>query len=107
VELPRLEPLWQKYRKKGLSIVLVEAARDTERATKFIEENNLTYHLLETEEENDVVDDVFNVHSFPTSFLIDRNGKIMYCHVGFEKGDGEGLEREIVGLFADSQRADR
>jgi peroxiredoxin len=99
VELPRLEPLWQKYKDRGFSVVAIEAARDTDRATKFIEENNLTYHLLETEEANDVVDDVFNVHVFPTSFLIDKEGKIMYCHIGFDEGDEEGLEKEILSLM--------
>jgi peroxiredoxin len=99
VELPRLESLWQKYRDRGLSIVVVEAARDTERAKKFIAENELTYHLLETEEDNDVVEEVFDVGSFPTSFLIDRDGKIVRCHVGFEKGDEDRPEREILSLY--------
>ena len=33
MELPRLEPLYQKYKDKGLTVVAVEAARDTEGAT--------------------------------------------------------------------------
>jgi peroxiredoxin len=98
VELPRLEPLWEKYGEKGLSVIAIEAARDTERATKFIEENKLTYHLLENDEEPNVVRETFEVSSFPTSFLIDGEGKIMYCHVGFEEGDEERLEKEILHL---------
>jgi peroxiredoxin len=96
-----LEPLWKKYKDRGFSVVAVEARRDTERAAKFIEDNDLTYHLLETAEDNDVVDSVFDVHSFPTSYLIDGKGKIMNCHVGFEKGDEEGLEREILHLMSE------
>jgi len=107
VELPRLEPLWQKYRDRGLSVIALEAARDTERATKFIEENKLTYHLLETEEDNDVVDEVFDIHWFPTSFVVDREGRVMYCHVGFEEGDEEGLEKEILDLLGESKRGSR
>jgi peroxiredoxin len=99
VELPRLEPLWQKYKDRGLSVIAVEARRDTERATKFIDENKLTYHLLETEEDNDVVEDVFDVQWFPTSFVIDKKGRVIYCHIGFEEGDEEGLEREILTLM--------
>ena len=96
--MPRLEPLWEKYRDKGVSVVAVEARRDRERALKFIGESKLTYHLLENDEENDVVRETFGVRSFPTSFLIDRDGRIMYCHVGFEKGDEATLEREILEL---------
>jgi peroxiredoxin len=107
VELPRLEPLWSKYKGRGLSVIAVEANRDTERATKFAEENNLTYHLLETEEDNDVVGDLFGVHSFPTSFLIDGQGRVMYYHLGFEEGDEAGLEKEILDLLDGVAQAHR
>jgi peroxiredoxin len=107
VELPRLEPLWQKYRNRGFSIIAVEADRDTERATKFIEANHLTYHMLKTEEDNDVVADVYGIHWFPTSYLVDQTGRVMFCHVGFEAGDEANLEREILELFAESDRASR
>jgi peroxiredoxin len=98
VELPRLEPLWQKYRDKGLSIIAVEATGDRERAVKFIEENKLTYHLLEADTEKQLVKDTFGIKWFPTSYLIDREGRIMKCHVGFEAGDEAKIEQEILAL---------
>jgi cytochrome c biogenesis protein CcmG, thiol:disulfide interchange protein DsbE len=100
VELPRVEELYKKYRGRGFSVVAVEAARDTDRALKVIEEKGLTFNLLETEEDNDVVDDVFSVRGFPTVFMIDRNGKIVYSHLGFEDGDEARLEQEILALLA-------
>jgi peroxiredoxin len=100
VELPRVEELYRKYRDRGFTVVAVEAARDTERALKVINENGLSFHMLETEEENDVVDEVFDVRGFPTVFMIDRDGKIIYCHLGFEKGDEEMLEKEILELLS-------
>ncbi len=98
MELPRLEPLWQKYRDKGLSIIAIEATGDRERAVKFIEENKLTYHLLEADIEKQVVKDKFGFKWFPTSYLIDREGRIMICHIGFEPGDEAKLEEEILSL---------
>ena len=95
-----MEQLYRKYRDRGFTVVAVEAARDTERALKAIKENDLTFHMLETEEDNDVVDDVFNVQGFPTVFVIDRDGKIVHCHLGFEKGDEARLEQEILALLA-------
>jgi peroxiredoxin len=98
VELPRLEPLWEKYRDKGFSVVAIEATRDRERALKFIERNGLTYHLLEAEEEKGSVKEKFGIKWFPTSFLIDRDGRIMICHVGFRAGDEVELEKEMLKL---------
>jgi len=83
----------------GLSVIAVENNRDREGALKFIEDNSLTYHLLENEEDNDVVQETFKVTSFPTSFLIDREGKILFMHIGFSEGDEVELEKEIVKLL--------
>jgi peroxiredoxin len=98
VELPRLESLWKKYRDKGFSIVAIEATQDRKRAVQFIEKNGLTYHLLEAEEEKIVVKKNFGIKWFPTSYLIDRDGRIMICHVGFRAGDEVELEEEILKL---------
>lgn len=103
MELPRLEALWKKHGNLGFSVVAVEATRDRERAMKFIGEKTLTYHFLENDEKNDVVRDTFGVTSFPTAFLIDRDGRIMYHHVGFEKGDEVELERQILELSSDRE----
>ena len=101
MELPRLQPLYGEYKDKGLSIVAVESKRDRERAEKFIKEKGITYTCLETGEgDQDIVKKVFGVGSFPTSFLVNEKGKIIYVHVGFSRGDEESLESEIVRLLA-------
>jgi peroxiredoxin len=101
VELPRLEPLYQQYKDQGFSVVAIEAKRDRERAEKFIKENEMTYTFLETgEDDEDVVRNVFGIGSYPTSFLINGEGKIMYVHVGFARGDEEKLEKEIKQMLA-------
>ena len=100
MELPRLEPLWQKYADQGFHVVAAEYQRDTEGATKFIEENNLTYTLIENgEDDAEFISSTFGVGSFPTSFIIDREGRVIYAHVGFDEGDEEKLEEEIKSLL--------
>jgi peroxiredoxin len=100
VELPRLQPLWQSYRDKGFTVIAVERTRDSERAKKLIADDKLTYHFLENGKDNgEVVRKVFGVTTFPTSFLVDRSGKVMYVHVGFVAGDEKHLEEQIRGLL--------
>ena len=93
-----MEKLWRKYRDRGFSVIAIESSRNTERAKGFIEESDLTFHFVENEEENDVVGDTFKVNGFPTSFLVDGEGRIMYYHLGFSAGDEKEVEREIVEL---------
>jgi peroxiredoxin len=100
VELPRLQPLYEKYKDQGFEVIAVEAKQDRERALKFIEEKGLTYTMLEDAEgEGEVAGKIFNVRAFPSSFLIDRDGKVMYFHLGFEAGDEEHIEEEILTLL--------
>jgi peroxiredoxin len=98
VELPRLQPLYEKYNGRGLEIVAVEAFQDRERAEKLIEKYSLTYTFLENGDDN-VVGKIFKVFSFPTSYLVDRDGRVMYSHDGFEAGDELELERQILELL--------
>jgi len=100
VELPRLQPLYEKYRDQGFEVIAIETKGQTERATKFIEENGLTYTMLKNGEgEAEVASTTFNVIYHPSSFLIDRDGKVMYYHLGFEAGDEDHIEEEIKTLL--------
>jgi glutathione peroxidase-family protein len=100
VELPRLQPLYEKYKDQGFEIVAVDGKRDTERATKFIEENGLTYTFLENGEgDAEVTKNIFKIRWYPSSFLMDREGKVMFFHLGFEAGDEEHIEEEILKLL--------
>jgi peroxiredoxin len=98
--LPRLQPLYDTYHDQGFEVVAVERKRDTERAQTFIREHHLTYTFLQDGEgDQEVVRRVYGVRSFPTSYLIDRSGRIMYVHVGFEPGDEVEIGKQIEKLL--------
>ena len=100
MELPRLQPLYEMYKDQGFEVVAVEAFRDTERAKSFIEKKGLTYTLLEDGEDDQAVTaSFFGVYAYPSSFLIDRDGRVMYYHLGFELGDEKKIEKEIQSLL--------
>lgn len=95
-----MEPLYQKYKDQGFQIVTIDGLNMTDEALKFIEENNLTYTFLETGEgEENIVRNIFGVRSYPSSFLIDQDGKVRFFHLGFDEGDEVEYEEQIVSLL--------
>jgi thioredoxin-related protein len=101
VELPRVEELWRRYRNRGFSAVALEANRDHEMAVKFIKDKGLTMYMLENGEENDIVADVFHIESFPTMFIIDGEGKIIFYHRCSDQVDEKTLEEEVLKLLSE------
>jgi len=100
VELPRLQPLYEKYKDAGFEVIAIEAKRDTDRAKRFIEEKKLSYTFLETGVgKEDIVRGLFAVHVFPTSYIIDESGRVVFVHIGFSPGDEETVEKEILRLL--------
>ena len=100
MELPRLQPLYETYKDQGFSVVVVDGKRQTDLATKFIEKHGLTYTALENgEDDAEIAKSLFQVSGYPTSFLIDREGRVMYSHLGFEPGDEKHIAEEIESLL--------
>lgn len=99
MELPRLEGIWKKYRDSGLAIVSVECGQDHEQGRSFIRDNNLTFHILEDDEDGTVSGGLYLSEGVPTTYVIDGAGKVISYHLGFSEGDEAVLEKEIVELL--------
>ncbi|HUX07708.1 MAG TPA: TlpA disulfide reductase family protein [Acidobacteriota bacterium] len=100
MELPLLKPIYEKYRDKGFEIVAVDYKHDTEGALKFIEEKDLPFVFLENgAEDEEVAFNIFGIQGFPTTYIIDREGKIMFYHRGFRAGNEAQMEEEIKILL--------
>jgi peroxiredoxin len=63
-----------------------------EKVVKFIEEKDVTFHVL-MDLENKVVE-AYGVEGIPTKFVVDKNGKIRFKSVGF-MGDDQELVDEL------------
>jgi peroxiredoxin len=100
VELPRLEPLYQELKSEGFQIIAIELTNNIEKATNFIAEHGLTYPLLDNpKDEEEIIMAKLGVHVFPTSYLVNQEGKVIYMHIGFVEGDEVKLEEEIRSLM--------
>jgi peroxiredoxin len=104
-EMPWLVDLENKYRSQGLEIigVALDEASDEEIA-KFARDMKLNYSVVIG---NDNTADAYgNVQMLPTTFYIDRNGKIVERVVGITgRGEIEDYMKEALADKATSQAA--
>ena len=100
MELPRLQIIWEKYRDQGFDVVAIESNCDTDRAQAFIAKAGLEFSCLENGEGNDdVVNNVFRISGYPTTWIVDRQGRILYRHYGWEDGQEKEIEEEVLSLL--------
>lgn len=76
-------------------IVSVSYDDDTEDVREFMKENGYDFPVLMDNRQNGITGPLYQVGPIPTLFLIDRDRKITYKHIGYEPGDEEELKAKI------------
>lgn len=79
-EMPAINAFYEANQEKGLMVLGVNAQEDRATVSQFIETNGFTFPIL-----LDSVGDVarqFQVNSYPTTIIVDRNGTIQTIHNG-------------------------
>lgn len=96
MEIPWFEEFEQQYKAQGFEVLGVSMDEDGWKAIKpYLAEHKVNYRVLLGD---DSVTQLYGgVESLPTSFMIDRTGKVAYVHVGLA-GKNEYLS-EIQGLL--------
>jgi peroxiredoxin len=95
-EIPSFVELQDKYKDKGLQIIGISVDQDGAKVLKpFIEQNKINYPIILADEK--VQSDYGGIEGIPTTFIIDKEGKISAKHVGLtQKAE---FEKEIEPLL--------
>ncbi|MBT4329459.1 MAG: TlpA family protein disulfide reductase [Gammaproteobacteria bacterium] len=75
-ELPSMNRIYQRYRDQGLEILAINFQEQPEEIADFMKKVKIDFPVLFDQE--GAVADQWNVFSMPTSFLINREGKMVY-----------------------------
>lgn len=99
---PVLNDLQKKFGSKGLVILAVNEDEDPATMQSFFKEHPVAFAILHDPSHKLV--EIAAVESMPTSFLIDRSGKIRFMHNGFHGEKTTALyEREIELLLKETR----
>lgn len=96
-EMPVLESLYQRFKQQGLVVIGVSVDNERANAEKFIQSVRVTFPIVH--DADHAVADRFHPPKMPTSYVIDKAGKVRFVHGGFRAEDARKLEQEITSLL--------
>jgi thiol-disulfide isomerase/thioredoxin len=79
-EMPSMETLYQHYKDQGLEMLAVNIRENRNIVQRFIRSNNYTFPILMDVDGR--VAGIYGIEAIPTTFIIDREGKIIGRLVG-------------------------
>jgi len=101
VEIPWFMEFEKTYKDQGFAVLGVSMDEDGWNAVKpYIQEHKMNYRVLLGD---DATSQIYGgLDSLPTTFLIDRAGRIAKVHIGLETGK-DGFQHEISSLLGVSR----
>lgn len=94
-EMPGLNRFYETHQDKGLILLAINEEESAETVRPFIQTNNFTFPVLLDEQGR--VAQQYSTRSFPTTFIIDRNGVIQHVQTGVISEDE--LARIVLPLL--------
>lgn len=101
-ELSHLDKLHVEYREQGLRIlaITIDSPKSQAKVKPFIKGSGYGFHvLLDPDME---VRKLFGGKDVPLTLLINKNGEVVYRHLGYVPGDEKSLAEAVKTLFQDN-----
>lgn len=96
---PWMKAMHEKYGKGGLVIIAVNVDQERKLADAFLAEFNPAFTVLF--DDKGALARQFKVQTMPSSYLLDRQGKPRFRHLGFHESKREQYEQEFQLLLAE------
>ena len=90
---PWMNQLQKDLHSQGLEIVAVNVDADQADARKFLQQHPVNFEIIFDPQGK--LAESHNVMGMPSSFLFDRNGKLIFSHIGFSNKKSEQLRATV------------
>lgn len=95
---PWMNAMQKKYKSKGLVVIGINLDDNKKAAKNFLSQVPANFTIAY--DPDGVTPGKYQVEVMPTSYLIDRNGKVVDKHRGFKKSQRAAMENKISTLLA-------
>ena len=97
--MPFLNGLRNERVQEGFEIVAINVDENTEEAREFLKAHPVDYPVAF--DPKGECPGIFNVEAMPSSFFIDKTGKVRKIHLGYRDGDQTEIREQISTLLAE------
>ncbi|MFP4510733.1 MAG: TlpA family protein disulfide reductase [Spirochaetaceae bacterium] len=97
-EMPAMQRLYDRYRDDGLAMIAVNVREDRAQVGQFIDRLGVSYPVALDSDGS--VTGLYNVRGFPTTVIIDREGRVMGVKLGYH----DWAENATLQAFGDIMR---
>lgn len=87
-EFPHLQQLYSKLKAEGFTIVAIDYNDPAASVRRFMAQNKYTFPVVVGQVKPSSVFNKYKVEAFPTTYLLDTNGKVVKAFVGFDEKQG-------------------
>jgi peroxiredoxin len=96
-EMPALERLQQKFKDTGVTVIGIAIDHDQAVVKQFINTAKTHFPILHDPEMT--AHDAYKVYTYPTTFLVDRQGIIRQYWLAPQEWDGEEIGKTLQGYL--------
>jgi thiol-disulfide isomerase/thioredoxin len=100
-EMPLLDELAGRLKKKGVQIIAVSIDEDKESAEAFLS-SRPSWSLTVAHDPKGKLPEALHPGKMPSSYVVDAEGIIRYVNEGFERGDLKVMEKRLLALATDA-----
>jgi len=95
-EMPSMQRAWEVYQKNNVMMLAVHIGGDVDEIWSFVSEFNLDFPVLIDADSK--VSNAWPILGIPTSFIIDKQGRIAYRAIGGREWDSPELLDQVLSL---------
>ncbi len=100
---PWMKAMHEKFGKDGLVILAINVDQEKKKADDFLKEFSPAFPVIF--DSSGTLATQFKVQTMPSSYMLDRNGKPRFRHLGFHDAKRDVYEKEIRNLLAEPTQA--
>ncbi|MCC7383792.1 MAG: TlpA family protein disulfide reductase [Deltaproteobacteria bacterium] len=99
---PFYAELYRRHQERGFDLVAISVDAENGEVARFLERHPVPFKILR--DPGGKVPAMLDAKAMPTAVLLDRDGRVVYVHAGFESGDQAEIEAAVQKLLAAAGR---